>query len=141
MSQIKEKKTRRKSNEFLSDKPSERIALIRRGIPKKLLIEFQRNSGLSNKIIATILHVSERTLQRRSSDELLNPDASEKLLQLSSLYNHGINVFGSVEKFSKWINRPSPRLENNKPIELFDTFDGISQVEHELGRIEYGIFA
>lgn len=50
-------------------------------------------------------------------------------------------MFGTDEKFEKWLDRPSGALGGIKPKELIDTGPGIKMVKQELGRIEYGVFA
>jgi putative toxin-antitoxin system antitoxin component (TIGR02293 family) len=115
------------------------IPLIKRGLFKKNLVKLAERMSMSIKDIAAILPVSERTLKRYRSTTRLSPELSERLLKLSELYSKGIDVFGSKEKFIKWMNLESLAI-GSKPINIIDTLTGIQLVKDELGRIEYGVY-
>lgn len=61
--------------------------------------------------------------------------------ELSSLYQHGIEVFGNEEKFIAWVETKNLALGGKKPKEMLDTNLNINLVKDELVRIEHGIFA
>ena len=67
-------------------------------------------------------------------------DKFEKRLQLKQLKEKGIKVFGSGEKFSKWVEEFNPALQQ-RPTELFSTEAGIKHVNNLLTRIEHGVFS
>ena len=98
------------------------------------------SKGLSGKDWAKLLHVSERTLQRMQEDKrTLDVDASERLLEINRLFEHGGEVFGSEERFRTWIGREVLALGGRRPIDLMQTLAGIRLVNTELGRIEWGM--
>jgi putative toxin-antitoxin system antitoxin component (TIGR02293 family) len=88
------------------------------------------------------LHISERTIQRYKKD-FKNFDAlqSEKILQISFLYQRGVEIFGDKENFDLWLQHPNIALGNIKPKDLLDNAFGITLLEEELSRIEHGILA
>ena len=120
---------------------SDLIPLIRKGLVKKHLDKLMDTTGLDLASMAGILHVSSRTLHRYTEDSVLNPDISERLLEIARLYARGQEVFGDLDTFKSWIQEPVPALGFKKPLEFLDTSIGIRLLEAELGRIEHGVFS
>ena len=117
------------------------IQQSRQGLPIFRIEIYMNKYGLTLKEIATILNLSERTLQRYESTDLLSKEASDRALHLQRLYERGEEVFGSLEKFKGWMKSPILVLNNDKPISFLDTIFGFELIEQELGRIEHGVFA
>lgn len=91
---------------------------------------------------SSFLHISERTIQRyRKDSKPFDTLQSEKILQITFLYERGVEVFGSQDKFNLWLKTPSLALGRVQPKELLDNVFGITLLEEELGRIEHGILA
>ncbi len=88
------------------------------------------------------LHLSERTIQRYKKEEK-NFDSlqSEKILQISLLYQRGVEIFGDKNNFNSWLSANNIALGNVKPKELLDNAFGIALLEEELTRIEHGVLA
>jgi putative toxin-antitoxin system antitoxin component (TIGR02293 family) len=111
-------------------------------------IEFDMFQNMISKFPFSIeewsgfLHLSERTLQRYKK-ESKNFDSlqSEKIIQISMLYQRGVEVFGSQENFDAWLNSLNIALGNVKPKELLDNAFGIALLDEELTRIEHGVLA
>lgn len=117
------------------------IRLARKGITKSSLLFLANKIGFNLKEIATVTHVSERTLQRYASNKILDSDISDRAIQLAKLYTKGETVFESLELFKKWMKHPSVAFGNKPPLELLDTSFGFQLLSDELVRIEHGIFA
>ena len=66
--------------------------------------------------------------------------SSEKIIQITILYEFGVSVFGNKENFDSWLITKNVAL-GSKPIELLDTVFGIEIINNELIKIEHGIFA
>lgn len=91
---------------------------------------------------STYLHLSERTMQRyRTEKKTFEPIQSEKILEITMLYNYGLNVFGNKENFNTWIETKNIALGGVKPKDLLDTSYGIGLLKDELTRIEHGVLA
>lgn len=60
---------------------------------------------------------------------------------LTILYDKGTEVFGSLEKFTKWLLKDNIALENKKPIDVIKTEKGYEAVMTELMRIEDGAYS
>lgn len=117
------------------------IELSRNGIDKKSLLHLAKTIDFDLKELATVLHVSERTLHRYELNKNLGVEASSKVLQLAKLYAKGEAVFGDLLKFKSWMQHPNFALAMKKPKELLDTTFGFQLLNEELVRIEHGIFA
>jgi len=115
--------------------------IARGGIPKRHFEIVRKNTGLPVQTLSRVLHITPRTIQKKRASDLLDPFASEKLLELSRLFARGIEVFEDRNKFSRWLNLPCRALGNEVPLELLDTSFGFELVNNELGRMEHGIIS
>jgi putative toxin-antitoxin system antitoxin component (TIGR02293 family) len=112
------------------------------GIEAEAFFETVSVTGFTKEALASLLDTSVKTLQRqRKANNRLTTLRSEHLLKLMALYEHGQEVFGSVEEFKKWLSKPAFGLGNYLPMELLKTFSGIDLIEEELTRIDYGDLA
>lgn len=57
---------------------------------------------------------------------------------LKDLKDHGVKVFGSLDKFSDWLDEGNLFLSGKKPLEFLGTLDGIKLIDDRLTGIEYG---
>lgn len=117
------------------------IPIINKGIPKKALDTFMDNTGITVPEISGIIRTSDRTLRRYNPAKKLNPEQSERIIELAKLYSRGEEVFGNMDAFKQWMNSTVMALGNKKPKTFLDTSMGIDLLMNELGRIEHGIFA
>lgn len=117
------------------------IQVIRGGVPKKALDNLMDVTGITTGEISGIIRTSDRTLRRYTSQQKLNPEQSERIIELAKLYSRGEEVLGSLESFKLWMDSSIMALGNKKPKEFLDTSLGIKMLMNELGRIEHGIFA
>ena len=91
---------------------------------------------------SSILHVSERTLQRYAKNNgIFAPINAERALQIAHVLHRAKEVFGDIPKFYHWIKRNPYMLEGNLSILSLTTNDGINKILTQLGRIEHGLFA
>ncbi len=116
------------------------VQLSREGITKRLLFQLGNRIDFTEKELANVLDVSERTLQRYKDDTKLSKVASEKAIELANLYQHGEEVFGTIERFNAWMKSTHALFRKQRPIDILDTHRGFQIVHDELGRIEHGIF-
>ncbi len=117
------------------------LNLARKGISKKSLLALAKQISLTIEEIASILHISERTLQRYAPTTLVKTAQADKAIALASLYERGTTVLGSKQAFSSWVKAPNFALNNQIPFNLLDTSIGFTMVLNLLGRIEHGIFS
>lgn len=95
---------------------------------------------LTDREMARMLNMSDRNLHRLKPDERLSRDASERLLLLTNLLQHGLDVFDDdAETLADWLRSPIRELNSQSPLQLLDTSTGFGLVDDVLGRIEHGI--
>ena len=91
---------------------------------------------------ASILHISERTLQRYAkSNSTFAPINAERALQVARVLKEGEFTFGKTENFYNWLKREPYMLEGNLSFDSLTSYEGIQQVLTQLGRIQHGILA
>jgi putative toxin-antitoxin system antitoxin component (TIGR02293 family) len=117
------------------------VELSYQGISKVALANLAKYLSLSWKQIATLLPVTERTLQRYASNQHLSMAVSEQILKIAEVVAKGTDVFGDREMFLAWMNQPCTGLSNNTPFSMLESRFGIEMVFDELGRIEYGVYS
>jgi putative toxin-antitoxin system antitoxin component (TIGR02293 family) len=113
----------------------------RNGLPKHLLMGLAKKISLTLQEFSTIMHISERTLQRYEDDTIIKTEYTEKAIELARLYTRGEEVFGSLDKFKTWMKTPLYVFKGECPVSLLDSSIGFDMIFKELGRIEHGIFA
>jgi len=117
------------------------LQLARKGISKKSLLALAKQISLTIEEVATVLHISERTLQRYTPTTLVKTEHADRAIELALLYERGIEVLGNEKAFSTWIKSPNVALGGEIPFNLLDTRIGFTMVLNILGRIEYGVFS
>lgn len=118
------------------------VEQTRAGLQRAKADEIARPVGLTDKEMARILNLSERTLHRLRPEARLDSNASERLLLLEVLIRHGLDVFdGRSDVLGRWLHGPLPELRRQAPVSLLDTTTGFGMVHTVLGRIEHGIYA
>lgn len=91
---------------------------------------------------ASLLHVSERTLQRYAKNNgSFAPINAERALQIEKVLKEAKATFGKVENFYTWIKGNPYMLEGDLSFNSLTTYEGIQKVLIQLGRIQHGILA
>lgn len=91
---------------------------------------------------ASLLHVSERTLQRYArGNGSFAPINAERALQIDHVLDEGKITFGSTEKLYSWLKSNPEMAEGSLSMESLTTSNGIQMVLTQLARIQHGILA
>lgn len=117
------------------------VQLSRKGIKKSALSNLSSALNISMKEMAKLLPVTERTLQRRDANSLLNSATSQQAILIGQLITRGTDVFGSIEAIQQWVRQPNKAIGNYTPLEIMDTTIGIQLVMDVLGRLEHGVYS
>ncbi|TKB98271.1 type II RES/Xre toxin-antitoxin system antitoxin [Pedobacter cryotolerans] len=128
-------------NQYANPSDFDLLKLARKGISKKSLLALAKRISLTIEEVASVLHISERTLQRYTPQTLVKTEYADRAIELALLYERGIEVLGSERAFSSWIKSPNYALGGEIPFNLLDTRIGFTMVLDILGRIEHGIFS
>jgi putative toxin-antitoxin system antitoxin component (TIGR02293 family) len=116
------------------------IDKARQGVLRSEADQVASMARLTDIELARILNMSVRNLHRLKTDDKLARDSSERLLLLTNLLRHGLNVFDNdTETLSDWLRSPIRELNSQSPLNLLDTTTGFGLVDDVLGRIEHGI--
>jgi putative toxin-antitoxin system antitoxin component (TIGR02293 family) len=117
------------------------IEITRKGLPKSVVKTISDVLGVSMEKMSQLIHISHRTIQRKSNNDLLNVYSTEQILEIAEVISKGIDVLGSVESFTSWLHTEIRHLDYKKPINFLDTSFGTKLIKDTLGRIEYGVYS
>ena len=114
-----------------------------KGINANAFFDLVMITGLNkNQLAEDIFQISLKTINRYKEDKKkLNPRNSEMILKLIVLYKKGIEIFGLIDSFNNWLNKPSFGIGNKIPYQIMNTSTGVDLIIEELVRIEYGDLA
>lgn len=113
-----------------------------RGVPALLFFDVADQTGYRREQLAEVFDTSLKTFQRYEREHRkLNPQDSEKVLKIQALFARGTEVFGSLDAFRRWMDKPAFGLGNQVPFSLLHTSGGIDLIMDELIRIDYGDLA
>lgn len=130
---------------MLGLKPTNMLALqkeIKLGFPFAVLKRIQHYYAFNSVEIAAALSVSARTLERRREMGRLDPLESDRALRLSRVYTKAVELYeGNEEAALTWLKRKNRALGGVPPVDLIKTEAGALQVEHLIGRLEYGVYS
>jgi len=91
---------------------------------------------------ATLLHVSERTLQRYSkSNGSFAPINAERAIQIANVLTEGKKTFGKTIIFYQWLKQNPTMLEGTLSFDSLTSAHGIQMILLQLGRIQHGILS
>jgi putative toxin-antitoxin system antitoxin component (TIGR02293 family) len=128
-------------NQLLSDKLL-MFNLIRKGVSFPFFEKIQLFSPFSELEWASFLEISTKSLQRYklSSGFHFKSLQSEKIVEIFEILCKGLEVFGSMATFEKWLKTVNFALGNEQPMSLLSSSYGKELVLTELIHIEHGIF-
>ena len=110
----------------------------RKGIKAKLFFEFADSIHMPEKKLALLINISSRTIHNyKEQQKPLDPVQSEHLLKLIALYGKGEELFGNIDEFNYWLQKPFWNSKE-KPIDWLSTPGGVDLVKDELGRLSHG---
>jgi len=113
---------------------------VREGLAFATFDRFQRNTGLSAQVLASVVDIKLRTLHRRKAEGRLQPEESDRLLRFSGVFGKALDLFeGNVATTRAWLSSPARALGGERPIVLAKTDLGAREVEALIGRLEHGV--
>jgi putative toxin-antitoxin system antitoxin component (TIGR02293 family) len=113
---------------------------IQHGFTYAAFERFQRNTELSQRLLAQVIAIPERTLARRKESGRFEPDETDRLVRLSRVVARAIGLFeGNVQSARQWLTSPVDALGGRTPLEFASTDVGTIEVENLIGRLEHGI--
>ncbi len=116
------------------------IEITRKGLPKSVVQTISNILSISMEKMSQLIHVSYRTIQRKSDKDLLNVYSTEQILEIAEVISRGIEVLGTIEAFSIWLRKEIRALNYKAPLDFLDTTFGVKLIRDILGRIEHGVY-
>lgn len=90
---------------------------------------------------ASILHISDRTLQRYLKEHKpFEGLYAEHLYQLENMADLALEVFGHTDAVKSWLQEPKNVLGKVLDFSALQSFWGVKLISNELGRILYGVY-
>lgn len=114
------------------------VFAARKGIKPKWFFEFSDTIGMPEKKLALLINISSRTIHNyKELQKPLDPVQSEHLLKLIALYGKGEYIFGNMDEFNYWLQKPFWNSKE-RPIDWLTTPGGVDLVMDEIGRLSHG---
>ena len=122
-------------------KSTDKVSLAPAARGRVNIVDELAKHGYSEEEISALV-VPKRTLaRRRSGNELLTVEETDKALRLKRIATLTERVFGNREKAHRWLRKPKRSLGGETPLAFLASENGARVVEEMLGRIEHGIYA
>ena len=126
---------------YLKD-PINLVLTARQGLDAQAFFDLTELSGYSKEQFADLFDVSLKTLHRyREEQKKLSAANSELALKIMLLFRKGFVLFGAIDSFKRWLEKPAFGLGGQLPFDLLHTSGGIDLIMDELTRIEHGDLA
>jgi len=110
----------------------------RKGVRPQAFYDFAFAIKMPDKNLAQIIHLSPRTISNyKESRKNLDPVQSEHLLKLIALFDKGEEIFGTIDEFNYWLQKPFWH-SMEKPMDWLITPGGTDLVMEELNKLAYG---
>jgi len=110
----------------------------RKGVKPKIFFDFADSINMPEKKLALLINISSRTIHNyKDQQKPLEPVQSEHLLKLIALFGKGEDIFGNIDEFNYWLQKPFWNSKE-KPIDWLTTPGGVDLVMDELGRLSNG---
>ena len=128
-----------KKADFIS--PMDYYRFSKHGITKRAVINLSKNTKMPISYLTTLANINIRTLQRKTEEEKLSTEVSERILQIAQIFSKGTEIFNSLEHFKDWLETPNISLDGEIPANLIPSRYGTQMVLDCLGRIQYGVYS
>lgn len=117
------------------------VSSARKGLKPAIFYSFALLIKMPEKNLADLLHIHPRTISNyKDQQKTLAPVESEHLLKLISLFAKGEEIFGNIDEFNYWLQKPSWGTKD-KPADWLITPGGVDLVSVELDRLTHGYVA
>ena len=131
-----------------TNKVNEPIAMYRsvKILPTIQDFSYKKFEKIANKVPftqkewASILHLSEKTLQRYSKDnKSFEGIYVDRILKMQELIEMGLDTFTSPEAFYRWLKRDKPMMGILLTFSDLLSGEGIQEHINAIGRMQHGI--
>lgn len=114
------------------------VKKAREGINTKVFYSLAEQIKMPEKTLASVINLSPRTISNyRDQNKDLDANYSEHLLKIINLYHLGQEIFGSLDEFTLWLQRPFYNTAE-RPIDLMGTTGGVDLIAQEVEKLAQG---
>ncbi len=118
---------------------SDLLERLEQGLPTAAFGRLQMLLGISQKVLASYLGVSEATLHRRFAEGHFRAEESERLYRYAEIFEGAANLFEDEAKARAWLAKPALALGGQTPLDFARSEQGAREVLDVLERLEYGV--
>ncbi len=118
---------------------AEYISAVRAGISGDVVKKAIEIIG-NRELFVRLLNTTSANLNRYYRKQTLNRVDTEEVLDTIRVFAQALQIWGDADTVKTWLNTPVPALAGEKPVNLFDTFEGRNWVRQTLCKIEHGEF-
>ncbi len=143
--------SRRDYQVFCDFSRTERIGIIKKGLPAMVLEKFAADMDVRREVVLDWLAISRATASRKVRDRaLLSRDESERALGMGRIVGRVGRIvcesgdpegFDAAKWTAAWLDRPNPALGGQRPSVYMDTADGRALVAGLLFQMQSGTCA
>jgi len=110
----------------------------KKGLNVKIFYDFAATIKMNEKDLASLINLSARTISNyKLKNKPFEPSYSEHLLKLIALYEKGEEVFGNIDEFNYWLNKPYWNSKE-RPMDWLITPGGVDLVIEEIDQLQQG---
>ncbi|HEY5749463.1 MAG TPA: antitoxin Xre/MbcA/ParS toxin-binding domain-containing protein [Chryseolinea sp.] len=88
--------------------------------------------------IAKAADVSTSTVSRWKTNSRIGKSGAAQFFKIDEAVKKGVDVFGNLTDFKRWLNSPNMALGNVTPISLITSPIGVDRVDASLDALTYG---
>jgi putative toxin-antitoxin system antitoxin component (TIGR02293 family) len=88
--------------------------------------------------IAKAADVSTSTVSRWKTNSRIGKSGAAQFFKIDEVVKKGVDVFGNLTDFKRWLNSPNMALGNVTPISLITSPIGVDRVDASLDALNYG---
>lgn len=120
--------------------PAQTLKIIHNSqIDARHIVAIKELSSLSDADISYCLNFNVKTFRKyRDEKTPMSPNLKEHTVMLLALMKHGLELFGTGEKFSTWLKTENFFFDKRPPLEYLDKISGILFVDDRLTAMEFG---
>ncbi len=112
--------------------------VIKQGLSYASVLPLIRFLELSNREVALLAGLSERTVSRWRGDTNIGALPSKNLIRIDSITRKGSRIFGSSEEFKSWLYKSNEVFGNKTPISILTDPYGVEFINDALDALEFG---
>ena len=116
-------------------------------IPEVMNFPYRKFEKIANRMSftqkewASILHLSEKTLQRYAKDnKSFEGMYADRILQMETLINMGLEAFTNADAFYKWLKKDKNVLGDLLNFDSLKSTYGLELLRNQIGRILHTVY-